>query len=60
MLYPTDEQAGYPEQPCCPVCHEHCDTIYYAGAEIVGCDRCIDTADAWEVPECFPEGGENG
>lgn len=22
---------------------------------IVGCDRCLEAADAWEVRECFPE-----
>lgn len=24
-------------------------------APIVGCDRCLEAADAWEVRECFPE-----
>lgn len=28
MLYPTDEEAGYPEPPVCPLCHQRCDTIY--------------------------------
>lgn len=23
--------------------------------ELVGCDRCLEAADAWEVNECFPE-----
>lgn len=30
--------------------------LYRAEDEtIVGCDRCIEAADAWEVNECFPE-----
>ena len=38
------------------ICHQRCDTIYRADdGTIVGCDRCIEAADAWEVNECFPE-----
>lgn len=49
---PTDEEAGYPEEPRCPLCHERCDTIYRTDdGAIVGCDRCIEAADAWEVNE---------
>ena len=56
MLYPTDEEAGYPEPPVCPLCHQRCDTIYRTDdGTIVGCDRCLEAADAWEVRECFPE-----
>ena len=56
---PTDEEAGYPEEPCCPLCHERCDTIYRTDdGAIVGCDRCLEVADAWEVHECFSEGGD--
>ena len=56
MVYPTDEEAGYPEPPVCPLCHQRCDTIYRTDdGTIVGCDRCLEAADAWEVNECFPE-----
>ena len=53
MLYPrTDAEAGYR----CPLCHERCDTIYRTNdGVIVGCDRCLEAADAWEANECFPE-----
>ena len=49
MLYPTDEEAGYPEPPVCPLCHQRCDTIYRTDdGTIVGCDRCLEAADAWD------------
>lgn len=45
MLYPTDEEAGYPEPPVCPLCHQRCDTIYRTDdGTIVGCDRCWTTS----------------
>ena len=35
---PTDEEAGYPEEPRCPLCHERCDTVYRTDdGVIVGC-----------------------
>ena len=57
MLYPrTDAEAGYPDPPVCPICHQRCDTIYRAeDGTIVGCDHCLEATDAWEVNECFPE-----
>jgi len=40
----------YPEIPHCPICDEECDTVYTnLYGEIVGCDECIGTANAWEV-----------
>lgn len=49
LFDPTDEEAGYPEEPRCPLCHERCDTIYRTDdGAIVGCDRCIEAADAWK------------
>lgn len=42
-------------EPVCPVCGMTCDTIYRTHLEIVGCDECVSSRDAWEVPECFPE-----
>ena len=42
--------------PRCPVCGEECETIYRDRfGTYVGCDICMETKDAWEVPECFPE-----
>lgn len=57
MLYPrTDAEAGYLDPPVCPLCHQRCDTVYRTDdGVIVGCDRCLEAADAWEVRECFPE-----
>ena len=44
--------------PICPICGEECATIYRdrCGAYI-GCDVCVETKDAWEDPECFPQKG---
>lgn len=40
----------------CPLCRHRCDTIYRdSDGVIVGCDRCLEVVDAWEVNECFPE-----
>lgn len=55
------ERTGYPDgkeptYPRCPVCGSECETIYKdRDYEIVGCDVCMNTADAWEVEDCFPE-----
>ena len=42
--------------PRCPVCGEECETMHRDryGAYI-GCDVCVETKDAWEVGDCFPE-----
>lgn len=40
-------------EPICPVCKKPCDTIYEGPNGTVGCDNCIHTRDAWEVPECL-------
>lgn len=35
--------------PICPVCGEECDTLYRDNfGNIVGCDNCITSSDAWE------------
>ena len=54
------ENTGYPpgfkdEQPICPVCGSECSTVYKYLHEIVGCDECLTSFDAWEEDECFPE-----
>ena len=68
---PTDEEAGYPEEPRCPLCHERCDTIYRTDdGAIVGCDRCIVKVEivrdvplfcigALDVPDVFSKGTDN-
>lgn len=55
------EATGYPdgkepEYPHCPLCGEECETIYKdCYGAYVGCDVCIDTINAWDVSDCFPE-----
>lgn len=55
------ERSGYPDgkeprYPRCPVCAEECSFIYKnKNREIVGCDECIFTDDAWGESECFPK-----
>lgn len=37
------------DPPICPVCGSECDTLYRDKfGDIVGCDECISTVDAWE------------
>lgn len=54
------ERTGYPDgkepaYPRCPICGAECETIYKnSDHDIVGCDACVETMDAWEAPECFP------
>lgn len=49
------EATGYPSEtnwPRCPVCGEECETIYYGKwMDIVGCDMCLETRNAWEWAE---------
>lgn len=59
------ERTGYsdgkdPRCPRCPICGEECETIHKDryGA-YVGCDVCMETKDAWEVEDCFPERSED-
>lgn len=54
------QRTGYPAGkepvwPVWPVCGEETDTIYkqIGTGTIVGCDCCITTKDAWEIPECL-------
>lgn len=55
------ERTGWPDgsepsYPRCPICGDECSTIYKdRSGEIVGCDECLYTADAWQEDECFPE-----
>ena len=38
--------------PRCPECGEECETLYRAAdGAIVGCERCIDTIDAYDYFE---------
>ena len=55
------ERTGYPDgkeptYPHCPICGSECDSVYRnKELDIVGCDECITTKDAWDTEECFPE-----
>jgi hypothetical protein len=43
--YPDGQEPSY---PICPICHEEADTFYVDPDEqIIGCDNCIKTRDAW-------------
>lgn len=35
-------------EPRCPLCGEECETLYLMSGSVVGCDKCVDTLDAWE------------
>ena len=49
MRYPYEPEE---EMPICPMCGADCNDFYvYEGREIVGCERCISTEDAWERVE---------
>ena len=38
--------------PVCPICGAETDTYYKnADGEIVGCDECVSTIDAWETQD---------
>lgn len=45
------------KEPICPLCGSECQTIYKADGEIVGCDNCVDSFDAYDEEACFPERG---
>ena len=36
------------DSPICPVCGEECETLYLQDGNVIGCDSCIETKDAWE------------
>lgn len=60
------ERTGWPDgkepsQPHCPICVEECESIYQNRfGNYVGCDVCVKTIDAWEVPDCFYENEQKG
>lgn len=42
-----------PKLPRCPICGAEVDTVYKnKELEIVGCDECLQSNDAWECEEC--------
>ena len=47
------ENNGMPSStpPVCPVCYEETDRLYIVKGtnEIIGCDNCIDSVNAWDV-----------
>lgn len=51
------ERTGHPDgrepkPPKCPVCDEEFETIYKDKyGDVVGCDCCVTTADAWDYEE---------
>lgn len=37
-----------PDEAYCPVCGSMCGTYYIVSGEIVGCEECVELADAFE------------
>lgn len=51
---------GYPEkdeppEPRCPRCGCVCETVFLIDEEVVGCNECVETMNAWECEECYGE-----
>ena len=49
--YPHDSRCPYapePPTPRCPVCGKETDVFYICAIDVIGCDRCIHEADAYE------------
>ena len=44
--------------PICPQCGKECEEVYRdrKTLDIIGCDVCVRSIDAWNAPECFKEG----
>ena len=51
------QRTGYPVEPKwprCPVCNKECETIYWSkSGDVVGCDECLETQDAWDYQKEF-------
>lgn len=48
------ERWGYPEprqDPICPCCNDECGQFFLISREIIGCEHCIDTVDAYSYYE---------
>lgn len=43
------EPSDRPGWPVCPACGEECSTFYTAFGNVIGCDVCIESMDAWEA-----------
>ena len=42
-----------PKYPVCPICGEETDIFYRdKDLNIIGCDECVTTVDAWEEKQC--------
>ena len=49
---PVEPQGKY-EYNVCPICDDECDTIYKdIWGNICGCENCVKTLSADDVPEC--------
>lgn len=48
--YPDGKE---PDDYRCPVCDKECESIFKSKStgEIVGCDRCIECVEPWEVED---------
>lgn len=57
------ENNGMPadDPPECPVCGKCCETIYMdrSSDEVLGCDRCLASVDAWDWMEQVKENERN-
>ena len=48
ITYMERTGGGETEEIQCPVCGYACETFYKHDGEIIGCDICVDTVDAYE------------
>lgn len=32
----------------CPICYEECETLYIQERQVIGCEHCVETVDAYD------------
>ena len=44
------ENDGMPDgpDPKCPLCGQECSTLYVVDGEVLGCENCVETVDAYD------------
>lgn len=45
-----------PPEAHCPCCGDECENLYVdSGGEVVGCEHCVETVDAWDWEQAHRE-----